>query len=93
MLIDASEQDEKVYNEISKYLTTQYVVESFIPGRNNFFRYVYSEGDFKKMQNDKVLRNLLFDKKYNNSWYVRIIKATLDRSNELEELINQELNN
>ena len=93
MLIDASEQDEKVYNEISKYLTTQYVVESFIPGRNNFFRYVYSEDDFKKMQNDKVLRNLLFDKKYNNSWYVRIIKATLDRSNELEELINQELNN
>ena len=87
------EQDEKVYNEISKHLTTQYAVESFIPGRNGFFKYVYSEGDFKKMQNDKVLRNLLFDKKYNNSWYVRGMKNTLDRSNELEELINQELNN
>ena len=74
-------------------MTTQYVVESFIPGRNLFFRYVYSEGDLKKMQNDKVLRNLLFDKKYNNSWYVRVMKGTLDRSNELEELINQELNN
>ena len=93
LLIDASEQDEKVYNEISKHLTTQYVVESFRRGPYGFFRYVYSEGDLKKMQNDKVLRNLLFDKKYNNSWYVRIIKATLDRSNELEELINQELNN
>ena len=93
LLIDASEQDEKVYNEISQYLTTKYTTEDLKLGSNGFFRYVYSEGDFKKIQKDGVLKNLLFDKKYNNTWYIRVMKGTLDRSNKLEELINQELNN
>ena len=93
MLIDASEQDEKIYNDISKYLSTQYITEDLKLVPNGFFGYVYSEGDYKKMQNDGVLKNLLFDKKYNNNWYIRLMKATIDRSNKLEELINQELNN
>ena len=93
ILIDASEQDEKIYNEIAKYMTTQYTVESFRRMSNGFLQYVYSDYDFKKMQKDGVLKNLLFDKKYNNTWYIRVMKSTIDESNELEELINQELNN
>ena len=93
ILIDASEQDEKIYNEIAKYMTTQYTVESFSRMSNGFLQYVYSDYDLKKMQKDGVLKNLLFDKKYNNTWYIRVMKSTIDKSNELEELINQELNN
>ena len=93
-LIDASEQDEKVYDKISQYLTTNYTTEDLKRRADNgFFKYVYSEGVYKKIQKDGVLKNLLFDKKYNNTWYIRVLKGTLDRSNELEELINQELNN
>ena len=93
LLIDASQQDEKIYNEISKYLTTQYTVKSFRRRSNGFFQYVYTDDNFKKMQKDEVFRNLLFNKKYNNTWYIRALKATLDISNKLEELINQELKN
>tara|TARA_B100001057_G_scaffold330789_1_gene331093 strand:+ start:116 stop:808 length:693 start_codon:yes stop_codon:yes gene_type:complete len=92
-LIDASEQDEKVYNEISKHLTTKYTTEGIKRVSNGSLQYVYIEDDFKKMQKDRVLKNLLFDKKYNNTWYIRVMKATINRSNKLEELINQELNN
>ena len=42
-LIDASKQDEKVYNEISKYLSTQYTTEDLILKSDGFFKYVYSE--------------------------------------------------
>ncbi|RPG66388.1 MAG: hypothetical protein CBC02_004705 [Flavobacteriaceae bacterium TMED42] len=92
-LIDASKQDEKVYNEISKYLSTQYTTEDLILKSDGFFKYVYSESEFKKMQKDKVLKNLLFDKKFNNKGYIMVMKLAIDRSNKLEELIKQELNN
>ena len=45
------------------------------------------------MQKDKVLKNLLFDKKFNNKGYIMVMKLAIDRSNKLEELIKQELNN
>ena len=39
------------------------------------------------------LKNLLFDKKFNNTGYILVMKLAIDRSNKLEELINQELKN
>ena len=91
-LIDASEQDEKVYNEISKYLSNQYTTVDLIE-LDAYPKYIYSESDFKKMQSDRVLKNLLYDKKFNNTGYIYVMKVAIDRSDELEELINQELNN
>ncbi len=64
------EQDEKIYNDISKYLSTQYITEDLKLVPDGFLKYVYSEGDYKKMQNE-VQKNLLFDKNI-TTIYIRL---------------------
>ena len=36
---------------------------------------------------------MLLEKKFNNKAYIMVMKSAIDRSNKLEELIKQELNN
>ena len=89
---DTAEQDEKYYNDIVKYLNSNFNVDNLKLGENDFYNFIYSPLVLKKISADKTLRNMLLQKKWSNHWYTRTMNEALKESNKLKQLIEIEIN-
>jgi len=92
LMKDAAEQDEKYYNDIVKYLNSNFNVDNLKLGENDFYNFIYSPLVLKKISADKTLRNMLLQKKWSNHWYTRTMNEALKESNKLKQLIEIEIN-
>ena len=92
LMKDAAEQDEKYYNDIVKYINSNFNVDDLKLNENNFYNFIYSPLVLKKITADKTLRNMLLQKKWSNHWYIRTMSEALKESNKLKQLIKIELN-
>tara|TARA_B100001057_G_C22329538_1_gene748973 strand:+ start:355 stop:570 length:216 start_codon:yes stop_codon:yes gene_type:complete len=53
---DTAEQDEKYYNDIVKYLNSNFNVDNLKLGENDFYNFIYSPLVLKKISADKTLQ-------------------------------------
>jgi hypothetical protein len=92
LMKDAAEQDEKYYNEIVKYINSNFNVDNLKLNEYDFYDFIYSPLVLKKISADKTLRNMLLQKKWSNHWYTRTMNQSLKELNKLKQLIEIELN-
>ena len=91
LMKDFSQQDEKYFNDIEKHLNSNFEADHLKLNEYNFYNFIYSPSILKKIGADKTLRNMLFQKKWSNHWYIREMSKSLETLDRLKQLIEAEI--
>ena len=92
LMKDFSQQDEKYFNDIEKYLNSNFDADHLKLNEYDFYNFIYSTLELKKIGTDKTLRNMLLQKKWSNHWYIREMSMSLETIDKLKQLIEIEIN-
>ena len=91
LMKDFSQQDEKYFNDIEKYINSNFEADNLKLTEYDYYNFIYSPSILKKIGEDKTLRNMLLQKKWSNHWYIKQMSGALQRLDKLKKLIEIEL--
>ena len=92
LMKDFSQQDEKYFNDIEKHINSNFDADHLKLNEYDFYNFIYSPLELKKIGTDKTLRNMLLQKKWSNHWYIREMSKSLETIDKLKQLIEIEIN-